>query len=33
METVDTDRKGFRDQLRHRRALLERVVDALAPHE
>jgi hypothetical protein len=33
MEIVDTDRKDFRDQLKHRRALLERVVDALAPHE
>ena len=32
MEIVDTDRKDFRDQLKHRRALLERVVDALAPH-
>jgi hypothetical protein len=33
MEIVDTDRKDYRDQLKHRRELLERVVEALAPHE
>jgi uncharacterized protein HemX len=33
MEIVDTDRKDYRDQLKHRRQLLERVVEALAPHE
>jgi hypothetical protein len=32
MEIADTDRMDFRDQLKHRRALIERVVDALAPH-
>jgi hypothetical protein len=32
MEIADTDRKDFREQLKHRRELLERVADALAPH-
>jgi len=33
MEIADTDRMDFRDQLKHRRELLERVLSALAPHE
>ena len=32
MEIADTDRKDFRDQLKHRKELLERITDALAPH-
>jgi hypothetical protein len=32
-EIAHTDRRDFRDQLKHRRELLERVVDALAPPE
>jgi len=33
MEIADTDRMDFREQLKHRRELLERVADALAPHD
>lgn len=33
MEMADTDRKDFRDQLRHRKEVLERIADALAPHD
>jgi hypothetical protein len=33
MEIADTDRKDFRDQLKHRREVLERITDALTPHD
>ena len=31
MEMADTDRRDFRDQLRHRKEILEKVAEALAP--
>lgn len=32
MEIADTDRQDFRDQLKHRKEILERVNGALAAH-
>lgn len=31
LEIADTDRLGFRDRLKHRKAILERIGQALAP--
>lgn len=31
MEMADTDRRDFRDQLKHRKEILEKVTEALAP--
>jgi hypothetical protein len=31
MEMADTDRLDFREQLKHRKEILERVAEALAP--
>lgn len=31
MEIADTDRRDFRDQLKHRKGILERLVAALEP--
>jgi hypothetical protein len=31
MEIADTDRQDYRDQLKHRKAVLERIAASLAP--